>query len=97
MTCVSLGSDSGHGEKVSEMFGSCYGRPLEAQLWSQKLTWCSVSKRDMRNELELIRRLSEDTSERVSDSDARSHASGMCIRFRRKLRHVIILGRVVLY
>ena len=91
MTCVSLGKESGHGEKVSEMFGSCYGRPLEAQLWSQKLTRCLVSKRDMRNELELIMRLSEDTPERVSDSDAQSHASGMCIRFRRELRHVFTL------
>ena len=63
MTCVSLGKESGHEEKVSEMFGSCYGRPLEAQLWSQKLTWCLVSKRDMRNELELIMMMSEDTSE----------------------------------
>ena len=25
VTCVSLGKESGHAEKVSEMFGSCYG------------------------------------------------------------------------
>ena len=96
MTCVSLGSDSGHGEKVSEMFGSCYGRPLEAQLWSQKLTWCSVSKRDMRNELELIRRLSEDTSERVSDSDARGYVRACVLDFGGKLWLVFALGRVFL-
>ena len=61
------------------------------QLWSQKLNWCSVSKWDMRNELEFVMVISEDTSERADDSDARGHASGMCNKFG-ELGHVFTLG-----